>query len=116
MDGNLPTKAEIETLYLAIDGENYSGLKILSKTGWYGSAQYEYAQYMTDEFGFSALPAGEANNLQIKDVGGRSYFRVVESLTGSYNNYFDYRVFVEGCHVVNGGKTSGCSVRCIRND
>jgi len=52
---HLPSKVEWEILFYAVGGPSIAGTKLKSKSGWYGNGNG------TDDFSFSALPAGLGN-------------------------------------------------------
>ena len=104
---HLPTKTEFETLFTTVGGKSTAGRMLKSTSGWYG----------TDDFGFSAHPAGYSNESgYFLRAGNSAYFwsakeydeRYAYSLYLYYNNEsadLDY----------DGSKDYALSVRCLRD-
>jgi len=121
----LPDTADWNSLVNAI-GANVASEKLKSKSGW--NMHYEFTDANsngTDVYGFSALPAGSRNSAGGFDFvgdGGR-WWTVAENDGDAYYRFIDWssrtKVNQFGIGYVNGiyyGKSSGFSVRCIKND
>ena len=69
---HLPSKEEWETLYASVGGKESAGKVLKAKSGWNQNGNG------TDDYGFSALPAGSAmpftNILSFGEVGSRTDF------------------------------------------
>ena len=65
---HLPSIAEFETLVDAVGGAEVAGRVLKSGSGWKGGGNG------TDNFGFSALPAGFDYNVSVVFVGERAHF------------------------------------------
>ena len=65
---HLPTKAEFETLLSAVGGESTAGAKLKSTSGWSNSGNG------SDDYSFSALPAGFRITLVFSGEGGVAFF------------------------------------------
>jgi len=110
----LPDNADWDALMTAVGGEETAGTKLKSRTGWFTGNGYIAG---TDDFGFSALPGGyrwfdgsfylvghEGVWWSVTDLGG----------FGVYYRYMDYND--EGVGLYWDHKSSGHSVRCVRNE
>ena len=123
-DWHLPTEEDWGTLFATIgakyrkyDGFLGAGEKLKSKNGWLGNGNG------TDEYGFSALPAGTSNYysevIQRPDVhqgvGAKAYFWAV-SVDPSFSNAF---LMMESgtkrAYFAVGSDKNALSVRCIKN-
>jgi uncharacterized protein (TIGR02145 family) len=120
----LPTEEDWGTLFATIgakyrkyDGFLGAGEKLKSKNGWLGNGNG------TDEYGFSALPAGTSNYysevIQRPDVhqgvGAKAYFWAV-SVDPSFSNAF---LMMESgtkrAYFAVGSDKNALSVRCLKN-
>ena len=108
---HLPTEAEFETLFTAVGGESVAGTKLKSTSGWYNSGNGISG---TDDFFFSALPAGN------RDDNGDFYHEGFEagfwSSTEFYSDGVIYMYLDYDYHYayLNGyDKNNGVSVRCV---
>jgi len=83
---HLPTETEWETLTTAVGGKSVAGKMLKSTSGW-----IEYngeSGNGTDAYGFSALPAGNCENLHGDlDCSGESYHSKFWSSTGNHLDY-----------------------------
>ena len=61
---HLPSRAEFQTLFAAVGGEDVAGTVLKSSSGWYNNGNG------TNAFGFSALPAGNRNDFGDFDYAG----------------------------------------------
>ena len=107
---HLPTQTEWNTLFTAVGGSVTAGTKLKSTTGWNSSGNG------TDDYSFSALPAGLRNNSgRYYDGGGYAYFW---SSTENYNNdaYFMYLYYSrDNASLDYYYKIYGYSVRCVKD-
>ena len=107
---HLPSKAEWETLFTAVGGKDIAGKKLKSMSGWEKSGDG------TDDFGFSALPAGYRYDDRYYNLEG--YYAYFWSSTEfdsnrSYNMYLGYSDYYAGLD--NNSKGDGFSVRCLQD-
>ena len=120
---HLPTAGELEELVVTVDGSITksdlnitAGIKLKSTSGW---KSYEgKSGNGTDDFGFSALPAGEKYGYA-GDYDEGKYTTFWSSTDGGDENA--YSLFLaydrDHVHLTSGpGKISGCSVRCLKDD
>ena len=117
---HLPTKAEFETLFTAVGGSSTAGIKLKSTSGWYSGGNG------TDDYSFSALPAGLRNYDEgyYNEGDGANFWSSTEYysyyayfMNLSYNNvnanldyYYDY------AYLDRDGKDFGFSVRCVKDN
>ena len=113
---HLPTQAEMKTLIATVGGANdASSLK--STSGW--KEYFRESGNGTDDFSFSALPAGD------RDTSGKFYYEGTDAFFWSStedpisNNkaYFMnlYYYNGDGAMLVNDSKDYGASVRCVKD-
>lgn len=107
---HLPTKAEFETLFTAVGGQSTAGKMLKSTSGWNSSGNG------TDDYSFSALPAGDRNyGGYYSIVGDNAYFW---SSTESYS-YDVYRMYLiyndDTAYLGYYNKKFGFSVRCVKD-
>ena len=115
---HIPTASEFKILIQfagAIDNGGYrfsdAALKLKSTTGWDN-------YYITDEFGFSALPAG-IRHIDTYVEGTTSFWTSLEYQDTKSGNYFAYyRMFnLEATYEDFAyGKLSALSVRCLKDE
>ena len=104
---HLPTTAEWDTLATSVGGTDVAGTKLKSTTGWSSGNG-------TDDFGFSALPAGRQIAGSFYNLGSNAYFWTANepsSLYG-YNRYFDTAASM---YSSNSYKTYRYSVRLVKD-
>ena len=108
---HLPTKAEFETLFTEVGGHTTAVTKLKSTSGW---PEYGYG---TDDYSFSALPAGgRFFGGGYSSEGNYANFwssTEIDSL-GAYNIYFSCYPDSDAT-LQNYGKYGGFSVRCIKD-
>ena len=113
---HLPTKAEFETLIDIVGGKSTAGTKLKSQTGWNNA---------TDDYGFSALPAGGYCALCGSSLD--EYFQGsgenASFWSATLNSENDKRAHVmvmgekyESAGVGSDVKSFGNSVRCLKDD
>jgi len=110
---HLPDSTEWTTLFAAVGGLSIAGKKLKSMSGWNNSGNG------SDDFAFSALPAGERNfgGIYINEGSYANFWSSTEySEYGTYLMHLDH-VDYAGVNTLsrNQGKISGLSVRCLKN-
>ena len=109
---HLPTRWEWEKLFNVAGGELAAGKKLKSSSGW------RNRKNGTDEFGFSALPAG-ARIISENGYLAEGFYAVFCSSTETdYKNYYNATFLHESDGVAQAegeSKDLGCSVRCIKD-
>ena len=115
---HLPSRVEWETLIAVVGGDSTAGKMLKSQTGWVDCGNG------TDDFGFSALPAGE----YVPDY--TSFKFTLGGYLGSFWSASEARYFhiqeeadrlsmyddIENVYLVGWDKNRGYSVRCIKNE
>lgn len=109
---HLPTKAEFETLFTAVGGSSTAGKMLKSTSGWNSDGNG------TDNYSFSALPAGDRYDNEGYDFEGSSAYIWSSTEYGSYGAYcmgldYDY----DDAYLGYGRKYYYCgfSVRCVKD-
>jgi uncharacterized protein (TIGR02145 family) len=107
---HLPSKTEWETLFSAVGGESTAGKALKSSSGWSSSGNG------TDDFGFSALPAGELDDdiYSGKEQGAFIWSSTKgdsELVAYALHLYYEYGAAIFGYY----NKDFGFSVRCIQD-
>ncbi|MBR3070479.1 fibrobacter succinogenes major paralogous domain-containing protein [Fibrobacter sp.] len=123
-DWHLPTEDEWNTLFatLGVERRKYDGFigageKLKSKEGWLGNGNG------TDEYGFSALPAGQSNYYSEvfnrpnthKGVGTSAYFWSVDVDPSFSNSFLTMESGTKRAFYMSGSDRNAISVRCIKN-
>lgn len=107
---HLPTKAEFETLFTAVGGQSTAGKMLKSTSGWKKSGN------STDDYSFSALPAGY--KLDDGDYGMGGYNAYFWSST-EYNSNRAYRMDLDygddEATLYYYDEVNGFSVRCVKD-
>ena len=110
---HLPSKDEWGTLFTTVGGQSTAGSKLKSTSGWNSSANG------TDDFGFSALPAGCRYDYDYFDSDG--YYAYFWSATEEYSGmaysmtfYHDYNLAAEVGWGFN-DENRAHSVRCLKD-
>ena len=106
---HLPTEAEFKTLFTAVGGSSTAGTKLKSTSGWYSGNG-------TDNYSFSALPAGYGNYNQ-GYYGEGSYANFWSSTENdSYDAcYMALDYDNDNAYRDNDLKSYGFSVRCVKD-
>ena len=106
---HLPSKSEFETLIEAVGGRSKAGKMLKFTNGWKSSG------YGTDDYSFSALPAGFRSTDGIfRDEGNSAYFWSSTELTFSANRlYLGYNF--DSADLSSIFKDHGYSVRCVKD-
>ncbi len=105
---HLPSRDEWNTLLSAVGGKQEAGVKLKSSAGWNDNHNG------TDDYGFSALPAGYRSHLG--DFGGVGNYASFWSST-EYDSDDAYYLSINGsrAYVDYGGKSYGNWVRCLQD-
>ena len=107
---HVPSQSEWNELFTAVGGSSTAGTKLKNTTSWNSSGNG------TDDFGFSALPAG--NRVRNGSYYGEGDYAYFWSST-EYDSYNVYRMILdyEGDEAVLDGsyKSYGFSVRCLKD-
>jgi len=109
---HLPTKAEFETLTSSIGDEGGVGGKLRSKNGWNHSSRYQN----TDDYSFTALPAGSRlSSGDYNNEGDNAFFWSSTEISGDMAYYIT--LYYNSDHVKPAYlfKSSGYSVRCVKD-
>ena len=103
---HVPTTAEWDALATAVGGTSVAGTKLKSTTDWSSSAG-------TDDYGFSALPAGYYNGNFFACGSNAGFWTATESSSSSASR----RSFDTGTSMglINGGKNYQYSVRLVKD-
>jgi uncharacterized protein (TIGR02145 family) len=130
---HLPTMAEFETLITAVGGTSTAGTKLKSTSGWNSS---DNSVSGTDNYSFSALPAGRGyGNGDYYGEGDYAYFwssteynSYLEYIMCNFenwgilkknNSYLAYIMYLDynddGAYRDNINKDYGFSVRCVKD-
>jgi len=112
---HIPTNEEWERLLSRVGGNAVAGEKLKSRTGWQHDGKAELSG--TDEFGFNALPGGNATTSGgFAGIGGVANFW--SATTSSEKNVWMIP-FYGHKHSVNGlsryPKSAGLYVRCLKD-
>ena len=106
----LPTEKEWNTLLTTVGGKEVAGKVLKSRVGWNNNGNG------TDEFGFSALPAGDefdGTGSYRNDGLGTSFWSVTEYYSvGAQTLYLQYNDVVKVSYDL---KVRSLSIRCIEN-
>ena len=112
---HLPTLGEWSSLFSAVGGKSTAGIKLKSSSEWDNDANG------TDDFSFSALPAGYGDFYGI--CHGEGKYAYFWSSTDNYEGvqrmhlsagggYYD----ADGAYLDHGNKDDWFSVRCVKDD
>jgi uncharacterized protein (TIGR02145 family) len=106
---HLPTQMEWNTLFMAVGGQSIAGKKLKSSSGWDSDGNG------TDDFLFSALPAGNRFGLGgYGNEGITEFWSSTEDV--SRKAYFMYLYFtLDDANLHNDNKNYGFSVRCLKD-
>ena len=106
---HLPTTAEFQTLLAAVGGSSTAGQKLKFTSGWHDGNG-------TDDYGFSALPAGMGKSVEHDSDGG--YFAYFWSSTEFDSDMANFMrlIYNDDDALLDGfSKYWGASVRCLKN-
>lgn len=107
---HLPTKAEFKRLFTAVGGQSTAGKILKSTTGWISSGNG------TDDYSFSALPAGNRlNNGNYYDEGYGTYFWSSTNYNSDLAYYMYLNYYDDDANLLNYDKYLGFSVRCLKD-
>ena len=106
---HLPTRAEFETLSIAVGGDSTAGIKLKSTSGWRGGNG-------ADAYFFSALPAGfvsgSTGRLSVfvsANEGWEAYFWSIGA------DYMSLKYNSNAASLDGGNMNDGFSVRCVKD-
>ena len=107
---HLPTKTEFETLLSAVGGQSIAGSMLKSTSGWNDDGNG------TNEYGFTALPAGyrKYNGSFLEGLNGAFLWRATEK-DGIYSNRVSVYYSSQNADWFANGKDYGFSVRCLKD-
>lgn len=109
---HLPTKAEFETLISSIGDEWVVGGKLRSKNGWNHSSRYQN----TDDYSFTALPAGSRlSGGGYSNEGENAFFWSSTEFTGDMAYYMTLYYNIDYVKPGYLFKSIGYSVRCVKD-
>ncbi len=107
---HLPTKAEFETLITAVGGSSTAGTKLKSTSGWTNSGNG------TDDYSFSALPAGFRNYYgDYYYEGDFAYFWSSTEINSNYAYFMNLYYDTDDAYLFNNNEYNGFSVRCLKD-
>ena len=106
---HLPSHTEWYILFLAVHA-SFAGTELKSTSGWNDNGDG------TDDFGFSALPAGLMHDVRYYYQGDYAYFW--SSTEGGSNYAYDMYLFSDynNAYLGDDYKDHGFSVRCLKDD
>ena len=106
---HLPTRTEWNALFTEVGGKSTVGKILKSQTGWDGNG--------TDEYGFSALPAGgRYNNGCFNSDGFNAYFWSAEDEDYRLDAFIVSLYYNDGvANLSNLNKYNAFSVRCLKD-
>ncbi len=111
---HLPTKAEFETLFTAVGDSSTAGTKLKSTSGW-NDCNGKNGNG-TDDYSFSALPAGlrDYNEDYIYEGYDAYFWSSSENNSDyAYSMYLNYSI--GSAYLYNYFKIYGFSVRCVKD-
>lgn len=109
---HIPTEDETFRLAITIGGSGKAGKKLASKSGWYNDS------YGTDDYGFSALPAGLSNVSTVYNIGSFANFWTATLNKDNAEGASWFGIYYLSTHLSDTydfNKYMGCSVRCLKN-
>ena len=108
---HLPSIAEFDTLIATVGGEYVAGKVLKSKSGWKSDGNG------TDDYGFSALPAGfhVIDNGYFGDAGDYANFWSATEYNSGYAYCMSMDYFSDYAYPSYLDKPLGLSVRCLRD-
>ncbi|MDY3920801.1 MAG: fibrobacter succinogenes major paralogous domain-containing protein [Hallerella porci] len=111
---HLPSKNEWEDLFVAVGGEDKASKALKSRSGW--SNYFEKSGNGTDDYGFSAIPAG------VRYSGGRFYNVSFTSFWSSNEkeDWSAYCMYLENSDIRtrfddDDDKDNAISIRCLKD-
>lgn len=105
---HVPTKEEWEYLVNAVGGISVAGTKLKSSTGW-------SSDNGTDDFGFTAFPAGERNNNSFDSLGNLGRFWTKSIYSSGRLYYADFFGSGSSMQMSNADSTWAFSVRLVKD-
>ena len=112
---HLPTKAEFDTLLAAVGDDSTAGKMLKSTSGW-NEKRDGSSGNGTDDYSFSALPAGNRNsNEHFYGEGNGAYFWSSTEENGGYAYVMDLNYIYDGANLGGSNVSNGFSVRCVKD-
>lgn len=109
---HIPTENEGFRLAVTIGGYGIAGKKLAANSGWYNGS------YGTDEYGFSALPAGSSNISTVYNIGSFANFWTATLNKDNAEGASWFGIYYLSPHLSDTydfSKYRGCSVRCLKD-
>lgn len=108
---HIPTNAEWSILSDYLGGDNIAGGKMKSTSGWYSNGNG------TNTSGFTALPAGASDGNHIFSMLTYRTNFYSSSAYGSDEDYYVNMLYSDNnLNRLTGLRTSGLSIRCVKNE
>jgi uncharacterized protein (TIGR02145 family) len=111
---HLPSNKEWRTLIANVGGKDNAGRRLRSKSGWYF---FNESYNGSDDFGFSALPAGYMESAVFGGTGNETHFwsSTEADVDCAYGLKLWCRSDGVALYQVSGGKVSSSYVRCLKD-
>ena len=111
----LPDTADWKQLINFAGGESTAGTKLKTSSGWDNLGGY--LTVGTDDYGFSALPGGSRSATDFSQGGVEACWWTATATSGVTNYAKRSWMYYNGDQllVIDGGKSFGYSVRCIKD-
>ena len=108
---HLPSEAEWDDLSTAVGGVSVASGKLRSNTGWWNDANG------TDDFGFSALPAGmrDEGSGEYYDMDRVAIFWTSTEFDDNLSVYVHMQYIDDWLSIKNAGKYGEYSIRCLKD-
>ena len=109
---HLPTQAEWDTLFTTVGGSSVAAKKLKSSSGWYDNRNG------TDDFSFSALPAGyRDHNGNDENEGEEAYFwsSTEDDRKYMFAYFMNLYYYDDDAGLFVDYKSNGFSVRCLKD-
>ena len=94
----------------AVGGKSAAETTLKTTSGWFGSDNG------TDDYSFSALPAGSRDNDGSYIYGGNYAYFWSSTENYSYYAYYMFLYYDHDYALLNFGKDAGFSVRCVKDE
>lgn len=104
---HLPSSAELDALANAVGGTSVAGTKLKSTTGW-------SSDNGTDDYGFTAFPAGRKSRQGFNNLGSEAYFWTARMTSPTYANCRRFTTSAS-MNSYNNLKTNAYSVRLVKD-
>ena len=106
---HLPGNDEWNTLFTVVGGTSTAGSVLRATSGWYGNGNG------SDDFGFSALPAGNYDQGYFNNRGDEASFWMADEFNRESASYARLRYWEAYVYLGDHYKHYGLSVRCLKN-